>query len=133
MSHRVKNLQQRLADHLSDGGTDYEYAWRNAPHWTAWYWRRGRFAAGLRDLWRTVVYGDIGEKCQECGRSYLLWHAPDKLWRKLVSKAGNGLVCPACFDRKVRAKGYTLVWSPFVWMRHKNDGTSKTHNAVFHR
>ena len=24
MSRRAKNLQQRLADHLSDGGTDYE-------------------------------------------------------------------------------------------------------------
>ena len=57
--------------------TDYRYAWRYGPRWALWYVRHGKPLAALRNLWASMVHGYIGEACQDCGRSYLLWHATD--------------------------------------------------------
>lgn len=105
--------------------TDYRYAWRNAPRWFGWYARRRRFLAGFRTLWGALVHGYIGETCQVCGRSYILWHADNDLYGAVTGRhaipwadgSGNeelagGLFCPDCFDRMAEQAGIWLRWRP---------------------
>lgn len=66
--------------------------------------RRPRSAAGmLRLLWHDFVthglFGPGGERCQDCGRDYPLWHADGDLWDRVHGGPG-GLLCPHCFDRQ---------------------------------
>lgn len=79
-----------------------------------YYGKRRRWTALLRASARTL-FGDIYERCQDCGRRmHVVWHAPDPLWHELVSVAGGGVVCPRCFDAKAEAAGYMLRWTPIV-------------------
>jgi hypothetical protein len=57
-----------------------------------------------------------GEHCEDCDRAYAdtLWWAPDGLWSLLVSPYGAGLLCPACFSKRARARGLTLRFHPVV-------------------
>jgi len=107
--------------------SDYAYAWKNGPRW-AWeflYYRKGRsislgasFIGFLRTLWLTLACGHISETCQECGKPYLLWWAPDDLYATVtgLEKRGGsyspGLFCLDCFDRKAVRKGMLLRWKP---------------------
>lgn len=50
------------------------------------------------------VLTEIGERCQDCGRDYVLWHAPDDLYREVCGSPG-GLLCPGCFARRAEARG----------------------------
>jgi len=106
---------------------DYAYAWKNGPRWAFEFlrYRKGRgisygmaVLGFLRTLWLTLVCGHICEACQECGRAYLLWWAPDDLYATVtgLEKRGGsyspGLFCLDCFDRKARRKGIHLRWKP---------------------
>lgn len=95
------------------------YAAQNGWRWVAWYVRRGRLVAALRQAWLAYVWGYDGEACQACGRSYPLWHAYDDLygrvtgrWSKPDGESASGLFCIGCFDRMAEAKGITLKWRP---------------------
>jgi hypothetical protein len=63
--------------------------------------RRPASAAGLLRLWWAdfvlhPLFG-IGERCQDCGRDYVLWDADDELYRE-VHGSERGTLCPGCFD-----------------------------------
>lgn len=97
---------------------DYRYAWRNGPRWAAWYICRHRVIAAIRVLWTTLAHGYIGEMCEVCGRTYLLWHASDELYTAVTGRIGvngecaYGLFCPCCFDRLADRHGISLRWEP---------------------
>lgn len=101
------------------------YAAWNGWRWTAQFVREGKPVAALRQAWAAYVRGHDGETCQECGRSYFLWHADDDLYGRVTGKwpkpwgdgsgrseVAGGLFCPACFDRLGSEKGITLMWRP---------------------
>lgn len=81
-----------------------------------WSVRTGRnpasFAALLRLWWADFVlhplFG-IGERCQDCGRGFVLWRAPDELYT-VVYGSLRGILCPACFSRRGAAKGITVAF-----------------------
>lgn len=82
-----------------------------------YYGKRRRWTALARACSRTL-FGDIYERCQDCGRRmFFVWHAPDPLWHELVSMTGGGVVCPRCFDAKATTAGYMLRWTPVVTYR----------------
>ncbi len=98
--------------------TSYRYAWANGWRWASWYLPR-RLRAALRVLWSAYVRGYIGEACQECGRTYLLWHADDDLYGDVTGRwpypdgeAASGLFCLDCFDRMAERRGIGLRWVP---------------------
>lgn len=72
--------------------------------------RRRRWPPGvwLRLAWHDFVthglFGPGGERCQNCGHDYVLWHAEGDLWER-VRGYETGLLCPACFDRQARQLG----------------------------
>lgn len=72
---------------------------------------RRRWVALVRVLWRTIIHADNGERCGVCGRAYVLWMAPDYLYRDVVGNLG-GQLCPACLTDEAAVKGMTLIWSP---------------------
>ena len=59
------------------------------------------------DFVRHTLFGPAGEICQDCGRSYMLWHAEGNLW-KLVHGTSGGLLCLKCFDRQAQRAGYKI-------------------------
>jgi hypothetical protein len=74
--------------------------------------RRPRTLAGwLRLAWHDFIVHALcdrgGERCQDCGRDYPLWRAPDKLY-KLTILSDGGLFCPACFSDRAEAKGFHI-------------------------
>lgn len=72
--------------------------------------------ARVRLLWHDfVIHGlfEGGERCQDCGRDYVLWNAETDLYVRVHGNPG-GLLCPSCFDRQAREKGLTLDWRPVV-------------------
>ena len=96
---------------------------RSLPH---------RLRTALRTLWSAYACGHIGERCQDCGRDYFLWHSGNDLYAKVTgynalpwsdgsgkAELGGGCFCPPCFNRRADAKGYVLVWRPEVWIRRK--------------
>jgi hypothetical protein len=62
-----------------------------------------------------VPFGDR-ERCQDCGRGYVHWHAPDDLYAE-VHGSPYGLLCPACFTRQARAKGIVVCFEAAVFRR----------------
>ena len=79
--------------------------------WAAGMRRRRKPAVWARLAWHDFIVHGLrnrgGERCQECGRGYPLWRAPDNLYA-LVHGTTAGLLCPACFDRKARAHGLSV-------------------------
>lgn len=67
-------------------------------------------AARLRMYWRDfvihVLFEDT-ESCQDCGRPYVWWRAPDELYGE-VHGSLRGTLCPGCFDRQATAKGIVV-------------------------
>lgn len=88
--------------------SNYSYAWR---HGWKWALKSGNTIAFVRTLWLAYVLGSDGESCQDCGRRYVLWYAPDKLYRKVHGNS-QGLLCPSCFDKQAATKGIRLKWIP---------------------
>lgn len=93
------------------------YARLHGWRWVGWYLRHGRLLAALRQFVGAYVLGDDGERCQDCGRSYVLWHADDDLYDLVTGRSSNGapasgLFCPSCFDRMAGRRGIDLRWIP---------------------
>jgi len=81
-----------------------------------WAIRTGRkptSPAGLLRLWWAdfVLHPlfEIGEHCQDCGRKFPLWRAPDDLYAEAHGSL-HGILCPACFGRQAKAKGITVMF-----------------------
>lgn len=58
-----------------------------------------------------VIHGLLnrgGERCQDCGRRYPLWHADDMEWERVAGCAA-GLLCPNCFLRRGGVAAYALA------------------------
>lgn len=90
-------------------------------------------AAWLRLTWHDFIVHALlnrgGERCQECGRSYLLWMAPDELYVEVHGNSGGNL-CPRCFRR---AAGRRLVWVPFIWdLDDRTDIKARVNGADWH-
>jgi hypothetical protein len=67
-------------------------------------------AARARLFWHDFVIHVLfegGERCQDCGRDYVLWEAPTSLYVE-VHGSPWGLLCPGCFDRQAREKGIAV-------------------------
>jgi len=90
--------------------------------------RRPVSLAGLLRLWWAdfVIHplSGCGEHCQDCGRRYVLWRAPDDLYAE-VHGSGSGLLCPACFSRQADAKGVTVCFAAGRWPWWDADGETK--------
>jgi hypothetical protein len=91
--------------------------------WAARTTRRPRTLSGyLRLLWHDFIlhglFGPGGERCQDCGRSYPLWHAEGDLWDRVQGNRG-GLLCPSCFSRRARESGLSVEFRavPFPYER----------------
>lgn len=86
--------------------------------------RPARSTAGrIRLLWHdfvTHVLFEGGERCQDCGRDHVLWHAENDLYRH-VHGSSSGLLCPGCFDRQAREKGLVLDWRPVILRNHNQE------------
>lgn len=80
--------------------------------------RRPRSPAGMLRLWWQDfvihVLFEGGERCQDCGRGYVLWRAPDDLYVR-VHGSGHGLLCPACFARQARVRGIIVEFRAAVF------------------
>ena len=50
---------------------------------------------------------ESGERCQDCGRDFVLWSAPDDLYAEVYGSL-RGILCPACFSRRAEAKGIAV-------------------------
>ena len=49
--------------------------------------------------------------CQRCGRSNIVWFAPNNLWNKVVRVNNHpGILCPVCFVELAEALGIREVW-----------------------
>jgi hypothetical protein len=81
--------------------------------------------AGLFRLWWAdfVIHPlfELGERCQDCGRSFVLWWAPDDDLYVEVHGSPYGILCPACFDRQAEAKGITVRFEARVARRRQAD------------
>jgi hypothetical protein len=76
-------------------------------------------AARMRLLWHDfVIHGlfEGSERCQDCGRDYVLWEAPNDLYRE-VHGSPHGLLCPDCFARQAREKGIVILFAATVFKR----------------
>jgi hypothetical protein len=82
------------------------------------------FAGLLRLWWADFIlhpFFECDERCQDCGRAYVLWHAPGELYAE-VHGSGFGLLCPRCFDRQAEAKGITISFEARVMRREETHG-----------
>lgn len=95
--------------------TAYRYTLRYGWKWI-WEDLRWRHApvVALRTFYWAILRGHDGETCQFCGRRYVLWHAPNSLWREIMGSSA-GLSCPNCFDRRCERRGVWLHWQPELW------------------
>lgn len=68
-----------------------------------------------------------GEVCQRCDKEVgVVWHAPNKLWRKVTGFREGGILCVRCFDDLVWERLGTFVyWSCSIRLYPKH--------AIFHR
>jgi hypothetical protein len=81
-----------------------------------WAIRTGRkptSLAGLLRLWWADFalhpLFEVGERCQDCGRRFPLWRAPDDLYAEVYRSLG-GVLCPACFALKAEAKAIVVMF-----------------------
>jgi hypothetical protein len=151
----LRGATTRMANHGNTSQRDYVYAWRNGWRWAIRDIRGPRnkkvrrsfphrLRTATRTLWSAYGCGVITERCQDCGRGYLLWHSGNDLYAKVTghhdlpwsdgsgkSELGGGCFCLACFDRRADAKGYILVWRPEVWLKRTKKGTRKVSERMF--
>jgi hypothetical protein len=97
---------------------------------------KGRLVYAIRQhrrriptVWLRLAFHDFishamlnrgGERCQDCGRDYVLWRAPTELYVELyveIIGSSTGLYCPVCFDRHARAKGIIIDFVAAVFRR----------------
>lgn len=97
--------------------------WALARGDAAYYGRYRRWAGMARALWGRLVENDEGERCEVCGRDYVLWHANGYLYRRVVGD-GGGTFCPACFDHMAEERGIHLEWSPSRWIARAEEGSA---------
>ena len=64
---------------------------------------------------------EIGERCQDCGRKFPLWSAPDDLYAE-VCRSLRGILCPACFSRRATAKGIIVRFDARAMRRQPESG-----------
>lgn len=76
-------------------------------------WRRRQPIAWLRAL-GGILLGDNVERCQECGRRYVMWRSTDVLYVQVHGSAFGG-VCPWHFDEEAQHRGLALLWVPHVF------------------
>lgn len=80
--------------------------------------RKPTSLTGLLRLWWADFalhpFSEIGERCQDCGREYVLWYAPDDLYTE-VHGSDFGLLCPACFSAQADARGLTVCFEAQRW------------------
>ena len=64
-----------------------------------------------------------GEKCQHCGKRYLIsYDVSNKLWERVTGiKDGSGIFCPKCFDAMALEFGITLRWEAKIVLRYEQD------------
>lgn len=60
-------------------------------------------------------YGEAGEAkrellCENCGRRYAAWFAPNELWNAVVKEDGYSFLCPTCFTGWAVALGMDDVF-----------------------
>jgi hypothetical protein len=101
------------AAYLALRGIEHGYWPRLIAKSAHYYLRHGRILACLRTLFTQVVLHDNTETCQRCGRRYMLWMAPDDVYRRIIGSS-RGLWCPRCFDRRAGKLSYSLVWTPQI-------------------
>lgn len=81
--------------------------------WAARNRRQPTSLAGLLRLWwhDFVIHPlfEGGERCQDCGHDYPLWHAEGNLWERIRGTTG-GLLCPTCFDRQAHEAGVVVEY-----------------------
>lgn len=82
--------------------------------WAAGMRRRKSPSAYVRLFWHDFVIHAVlnrgGERCQRCGRGYVLWHAPTDLWLR-VHGSPAGLLCPGCFDLEAQRLGLSVEFN----------------------
>lgn len=87
---------------------------------STWHGRPRTLPARLRLLYADFIlhglFGPGGERCQDCGRDYPLWHVEGDLWERVHGKYG-GLLCPTCFDRQARAVGISIEFRAVPFSR----------------
>ena len=49
--------------------------------------------------------------CEDCGRDYAVWFAPNDLWNRVRGHHGGGMICPTCFTMEAERKGIV----PTAW------------------
>lgn len=76
---------------------------------TRYYVRQRRWAALARALYWTVIRLHGSELCEQCGRSYVTWHATQPLWER-VRTSSSGLLCPRCFEHLAEKAGVRTVF-----------------------
>lgn len=88
--------------------------------WALRQHRRPRGLAGLLRLWWAdfVIHPlfEGRERCQDCGRGYVQWHAPPDLYEE-VHGSLYGLLCPACFARQGQDRGIAVEFEARVFRR----------------
>ena len=81
--------------------------------------RHPKTVAGyLRMLWYDFVIHPLFEGteiCEDCGRLYVLWYAPEDLW-ELAMGCPAGLLCPACFSERCEEKGVVVEFKATVFL-----------------
>ena len=78
-----------------------------------WYGKRRKWAGMLRAVWLTVWHRNNIERCNDCGRQYPTWIAPDMLYKRVIGSR-RGQFCIGCFDARAEAFGINLAWTPNV-------------------
>lgn len=77
----------------------------------------------LRLLWHDFIIHPLfggGERCQDCGRSYVLWWTDDEsLWQQANDGSLGGLLCPLCFAKRLDANGIVVRFAPTVIKQRK--------------
>jgi hypothetical protein len=74
-------------------------------------------AGRLRLWWADFILHPLfecSERCQDCGREYVLWSAPGDLYQE-VHGSGFGLLCPGCFSAQADAKGIAVAFVAERW------------------
>jgi len=98
------------------------YSWR-VP-------RRPRSIMGyVRLWWQDFIihpFFEGTECCQDCGRLYPVWSAPDDLWALGMGFARPGAhlpgtVCPSCFDERCRDRGVIVEFTASVFRDRRNE------------
>jgi hypothetical protein len=96
-----------------DPNLDWRYWWSMIKRDFFYHLIRGRNpAAFTRSMWQ-YAHSDNVEHCQDCGRRYPSWVAPDLMYEKVHGSRG-GQHCIGCFDIRAEKMGIELLWVPHL-------------------